>query len=97
MNSPEIFHRTFKLSDTDRQHSIFDGKSGQLGGAEPSNPIQSRACLSLPRSLEGPEQCSVYPSSTIGETDIPDRHDDIRMQIIAHQSFQDLAVLLLAF
>ena len=96
MNSPEIFHRTFKLSDTDSQHSILDGKAGQLGGAEPSNPFQSRACLSLPRSLEGPEQCSVYHSSTIGETDIPDRHDDIGMQLITPQSFQDLAVLLLS-
>ena len=97
MNSPEIFHRTFKLSDTDSQHSILDGKAGQLGGAEPSNPFQSRACLSFPRSLEGPGQCSVYHSSTIGKANIPDRHDDIRMQLIAHQSFQDLAVLLLAF
>ena len=97
MNSPEIFHRTFKLSDTDSQYSIFDGKSGQLGGAEPSNPFQSRACLSFPRSLEGPGQWSVYHSSRIGKANIPDRHDDIRMQLIAHQSFQDLAVLLLAF
>ena len=96
MNSPEIFHRTFKLSDTDSQHSIFDGKASQLGGAEPSNPFQSRAYLSLPRSLEGPEQCSAYPSSTIGETDIPDRNDDIGMQLIAPQSFQDLVVLLLS-
>ena len=96
MNSPEIFHRTFKLSDTDSQHSIFDGKAGQLGVAEPSNPFQNRACLSFPRGFEGPEQCSVHHSSTIGETDIPDRHDDIGMRLIAHQSFLDLIVLILS-
>ena len=96
MNSPEIFHRTFKLSDTDSQHSIFDGKASELGLAEPSNPFQSRACLSFPRTLEGPEQYSVYHSSTIGETDVPDRNDDIGMQLIAPQSFQDLVVLLLS-